>query len=175
MIAVDYPVIHGSVPNREILNQKIAEKRNILKNISEYSQYMLPDEVFVVYSKSFVTYMDEEVMSVVFCESIYTDYWTDCALYCLNIDMENGVVLDNRSIVQIDDAFAVDFRLRSREQNGTIGQLEYMSDQEIAYYLSDAGTGILFYTPMGMEIGLNYEENYVTVTYKDYEKYLQRY
>ncbi len=176
MIAVDYPVIQGDVPNVELLNQKIAEETKYFEDYyAEYSRYMLPDEMFAVYSEGFVTYMDEKVMSVVFCESIYTDYWIDCGLYCLNFDMENGILLDNSSIMQIDDAFAVDFRMRSREQNGTIGELEYLSDQEVTHYLSNEGTSILFYTPLGMEVGLNYGESYVTVTYRDYEKYLQKY
>ena len=32
---------------------------------------------------------------------------------------------------------------------------------------------IVFYTPNGMEIGFNYEEGWVTVTYEEYEKYLK--
>lgn len=176
MIAVDYPVVSGDVPNLELLNEKIAEEIQYFEDYyAEYSKYMLPDEVFVVYAEGYVTYMDEHVMSVVFSESIYTDYWVDCGLYCLNIDMENGILLDNSSIIQIDDAFAIDFRIRSREQNGTIRELEYLSDQEVTQYLSNEGTAILFYTPLGMEVGLNYGESYVTVTYKDYDKYLQKY
>lgn len=176
MIAVDYPVITGDIPNLELLNEKIAEEIQYFEDYyAEYSKYMLPDEAFVVYAEGYVTYMDENVMSVVFSESIYTDYWVDCGLYCLNMDMENGILLDNSSIIKIDDAFAIDFRIRSREQNGTIRELEYLSDQEVAQYLSNEGTSILFYTPLGMEVGLNYGESYVTVTYKDFDKYLKKY
>lgn len=176
MIVVDYPVILGNIPNRDILNQKIAAETEYFEEYyEEYSQYMMPGEVFAVYAEGFVTYMDEEIISIVFRETIYTDYWADCGLYCVNIDAENGMILDNKSMIQADDAFAVDFRTKSREQNGTIAELEYLTDQEIVQYLSGAGTGIVFYTPLGMEIGFNYGENYVTVTYQDYEKYLQRY
>lgn len=176
MIAVDYPVIAGDVPNIEVLNQIIAEEVVYFEEFfAEYSQYMLEDETFAVYSEGSVTYMDEDTMSVVFCENIYTDYWQDCGLFCINIDMENGVVIDNSSIINIDNDFAVDFRIRSGEQNGNIRALDYMTDQEIEYYLSSAGTAIVFYTPLGMEIGLNYGESYVTATYQDYDKYLQKY
>ena len=75
--------------------------------------------------------------------------------------------------IQCDIFYAV--RKRCKQQNGMVEDLEYMSDQEIASYLSEEGTSIMFYTPMGMEIGLNMGEYYVTVTYKDYEKFLQRY
>lgn len=176
MIAVDYPVILGTIPNLDAINDIIDDEAEYFeKYYEEYSKYMMPDESFMVYSEGYVTYMDDEVMSVVFAEMVYTDYWTDYGLYCLNIDVENGVVLDNKSIMKIDDEFAVDFRKRCKQQNGMVEDLEYMSDQEIAYYLSEEGTSIMFYTPMGMEIGLNMGEYYVTVTYKDYEKFLQRY
>ena len=176
MIAVDYPVILGTIPNLDAINDIIDDEAEYFeKYYEEYSKYMMPDESFMVYSEGYVTYMDDEVMSVVFAEMVYTDYWTDYGLYCLNIDVENGVVLDNKSIMKIDDEFAVDFRKRCKQQNGMVEDLEYMSDQEIASYLSEEGTSIMFYTPMGMEIGLNMGEYYVTVTYKDYEKFLQRY
>lgn len=175
-IAVDYPVIEGNVPNLDVINDIIDDETEYFEEYyKEYSKYMMPEENFLVYSEGYVTFMDQEVMSVVFCEMIYTDYWADYGLYCLNIDMENGVVLDNNSIMAIDDEFAVDFRKRCRQQNGTVSDLDSMTDQEIVYYLTSGGTSILFYTPLGMEVGLNMGEYYVTVTYKDYEKFLQRY
>lgn len=176
MIAVDYPVIEGDVPNRDILNEMIANEVVYFEEyFNEYSQYMLDGEIFVVYSEGNVTYMDEEKMSIVFTETIYSDYWQDTDLYCINIDMENGVVLNNSSILEVNKDFAVDFRIRSREQNGSVSALDYMTDQEMIYYLSNNDTSIIFYTPLGMEVGINYGESYVTVTYKDYEEFLQKY
>lgn len=176
LIAIDYPVIEGDVPNIGLLNDMIASEIDYFEEYyKEYSQYMLSEEIFAVYSEGYVTYMDEEVMSVVFNEKIYTDYWADCGLYCVNIDMANGVVLDNSSILDMDDEFAVDFRTRSRAQNGDVSALDYLTDQEVAYYLTNGSTGIIFYTPLGMEIGLNYGEDYVTVTYRDYKDFLLKY
>lgn len=176
VIAVDYPVVKGDIPNLEAINDMIDDETEYFEEYyKEYSKYMMPDERFMVYSEGYVTYMDQEVMSVVFCEMIYTDYWTDYGLYCLNIDVESGMVLDNNSIMEIDDEFAVDFRKRCSQQNGAVSDLDYMTDQEIVYYLTSGGTSILFYTPMGMEVGMNFGEYYVTVTYKDYEKFLQKY
>ena len=173
-IAVDYPVISGDIPNIDAINDIIDDETEYFE--SYYEEYVknISDGRFLVYSEGYVTYMDDNVMSVVFAEMIYTDYWTDYGLYCLNIDVENGIVLDNSSIMEIDNEFAVDFRKRCKKQNGTVEDLEYMSDQEIAYYLSQGGTSIMFYTPMGMEVGLNMGGYYVTVTYKDYEDFLQR-
>lgn len=176
MIAVDYPVIEGNVPNLDAINGIIADETEYFAEYyEEYSRYMMPEERFLAYSEGYVTFMDQEMMSVVFCEMIYTDYWTDYGLYCLNIDIENGIVLDNSSIMEIDDEFVVDFRKRCRQQNGTVSGLDNLTDQEIAYYLTSGGTSILFYTPVGMEVGINFGDYYVTVTYKDYERFLQKY
>lgn len=176
MIAVDYPVIKGDMPNKDVINDEIkSETEYFIEYYEEYSKYMLPDETFGVYSEGYVTYMDEEVMSVVFRETIYTDYGVDCGLFCINIDVENGVILDNNSILKVDEEFVNDFRRRSKAQNGEVNALSYMTDQELASCLSTMGTSILFYTPVGMEVGVNYGEDYLTVTYADYEKFLLKY
>ena len=47
-----------------------------------------------------------------------------------------------------------------------------MSDQEIIGHFNSSDI-IVFYTPQGMEIGFNYDEGWVTVTYKEYEQYLK--
>ena len=124
-----------------------------------------------------MTYMDEEKLSSVFKEDLYlTDenggQIVDYYLYSLNIDMEKGVVLDNRSMIDTDDDFSVDFRQRSDRQNGEISYLTSLSDQEITDYF-ESDDIIVFYTPLGMEIGFNYEYGWVTVTYRDYEQYLK--
>ena len=48
-----------------------------------------------------------------------------------------------------------------------------MSYQEITELLTSDGDLIIFYTPQGMEIGFNYDEGWVTVTYHDYREYLK--
>ena len=87
--------------------------------------------------------------------------------------MQDGVVLDNTDIIAVDDDFSIDFRYRSDEQNGTIDELDWLSDQEITELLTSPGNLIIFYTPQGMEIGFNYEDGWVTVTYRDYEDFLK--
>ncbi|NLL76958.1 MAG: hypothetical protein GX235_06895 [Clostridiales bacterium] len=173
-IEIDYPVIGGDAPNKDILNEIIVDEIVYFQEYFEaYSEYMLTDEIFNVYSEGYVTYMDEGVMSVVFCEQINTDYWQDYGLYCINIDMTNGVVINNSSILRIDDAFVQDFKEKSGAQNGN--DLDKMTDQQIMYYLTDEKTSIIFYTPVGMEVGMNFDEGFLTVTYQDYEPYMQKY
>lgn len=175
-IMVTYPVISGEdVPNRDTLNEAIySEVTEITEYFEEeYAPYMEKNEdsYFSASAVSYVTYMDEDKLSVVFQESIYTDTYYLPYLYCINIDMANGVVLDNQEMLSIDDSFSVEFRTRSDEQNGGIRSLTNMTDQEITGYFNSSDV-IVFYTPMGMEIGFNYENGWVTVTYEEYEQYL---
>ncbi len=172
-IEIDYPVIKGDAPNKDILNGIIADEKVYFEEyIREYSKYMLSNEYFYVYAGGYVTYMDEEIMSVVFSEEIYTDYWQDYQLYCINIDMENGVVIDNGSILRVNDEFLQAFRDKSEVQNG--GALDEMSDQELMYHLTEGST-IIFYTPLGMEVGMNYDDGFLTVTFDDYKPYMEKY
>ena len=134
--------------------------------MDEYNGY------FSALSSGYVTYMDEEKMSIAFAEYIYTDYYNEAFLYSINIDMENGVILENENMLSIDDDFSVEFRKKSDVQNGEIIYLTGMTDQEITDHFNSSNI-IVFYTPKGMEIGFNYEEGWVTVTYEDYDKYLK--
>ena len=175
-IMVTYPVITGeNVPNLAHMNDVIQEEVDLFKDYfeEEYVDYMEDEgSYFAAVSSGFVTYMDEEKLSIVFSEYIYTDYYNSAYLYCINIDMENGVILDNENILSIDDAFSVEFRKQSDIQNDEIVYLTSMTDQEITALFNSPDI-IVFYTPKGMEIGFNYDEGWVTVTYEEYEQYLK--
>lgn len=175
-IQVEYPVIEGeNVPNLDKLNGAIKDEVDFIAEYfeEEYQDYMLDDDdYFMATSTGYVTYMDEEKMSIAFSEYIYSDYYNDVFVYCINIDMENGIILDNESLLNTDDAFSVEFRKRSDNQNGEISYLTAMTDQEITRHFKSSDI-IVFYIPQGMEIGFNYDAGWVTVTYEDYEKYLK--
>ena len=90
---------------------------------------------------------------------------------CVNIDVKNGKVLKNTEMYDVDDAFAKEFRIRSHMQNG-VAEVDNMSEQEILDYLTDEQSLIIFYTPLGIEIGIGFAGedgmgNWVTVTYKE--------
>lgn len=178
-IVVFYPVISnkdGDIPNLDKLNSTIQSEVDFLVEYfeDEYEDYFANDDdsYFQATSTGYVTYMDEEKMSIVFSENVYSDYYNDVFLYSINIDMENGIILDNESMLNVNDDFSVEFREKSDIQNGEIDRLTMMSDQEITDHF-DSTDIIVFYTPQGMEIGFNYDEGWVTVTYKDYEQYLK--
>lgn len=174
-ILVSYPIISGDdVPNLDQLNSAVQSEIDLFTEYfeEEYEEYLTEDDYFSALSTSYVTYMDEEKMSIVFSEYVYSNYYNDVFLYCINIDMENGVILDNENIINADDDFSVEFRTRSDIQNGEITYMSMMSDQEITDYFNSSNI-IVFYTPKGLEIGFNYDEGWVTVTYEDYEQYLK--
>ena len=171
----DYPVISGKdVSNLNRLNDAIQDELDRFVGLyeDEYADMLYDDDYYEAYITTYVTYMDEEKMSIVFDERIYSDYYIDVCLKCMNIDMEHGVIMDNENILSIDDDFSVDFRERSDTQNGEISGLTMMSDQQMTK-LFNSEQIIVFYTPMGMEIGFNYDEGWVTVTYEEYEQYLK--
>ena len=176
IIYIDYPIIDGDhVPNLDKINDVLADEISVFMEYyeDEYSDYMDEDSYFYASATGYVTYMSEDVLSVVFSEYIYSDYYDSVYCYSINIDMQDGVIMDNTDIIAVDDDFSVDFRYRSEEQNGTIDALDWMSDQEITELLTSTANLIIYYTPMGMEIGFNYDEGWVTVTYHDYKDYLK--
>ena len=94
--------------------------------------------------------------------------------YCLNFDMTDGVVLNNTDILNLDLEFAVEFRRREILENGDEWLTDF-TDQEILDLLRDLDHLVIFYTPMGMEVGLNLYEVVLYMTYSDYEKFLNLY
>ncbi|MCM1261909.1 MAG: hypothetical protein NC313_04235 [Butyrivibrio sp.] len=179
-IYVDYPVIVGDdVPNLDKLNARIEREATSFQDYYEdsYSKYMDENEnsYFYVNATGYVTYMSESVLSIAFQEETQSNYFGAVYLYSINIDMNTGVIMENTDIIEVDDDFSVDFRKRSEKQNGVSDSLNSMSDQEITKLLKSADNLIIFYTPQGMEIGVNYGDGYgwITVTYSDYKKYLK--
>ena len=175
------PVILGDdVPNHGTLNESIQREVDEVTELfeKEYESYIKKDEdsSFTAALSCYATYMDEDKLSIVYDERIYcvTEATIDqsARLVCLNVDMKNGVVLDNKEMLVTNDDFSVEFRKRSDEQNGEIDYLTNKTDQQITKYFTSDNI-IVFYTPKGMEIGFNYEEGWVTVTYEEYEKYLK--
>ena len=176
-ISASMPVVVGEdVTNLGTINEEIQKEVSRVSEFfeQEYESHVKENEdaYFEAVFEAYVAYMDEDKLSIVYDERIYTDLGGSVELVSINVDMKNGVVLENEDMLTIDDEFSVDFRTRSDEQNGEIDYLTYMPDQQITSYLNSSSL-IVFYTPKGMEIGFNYEEGWVTVTYEDYEQYLK--
>ncbi|MCM1386701.1 MAG: hypothetical protein NC231_05205 [Bacillus sp. (in: Bacteria)] len=175
IIVIDYPVVVGNrVPNLDRINEVLADEVAVFTEYyeDEYANYMYgEDSYFYATATGYVTYMSEDVLSVVFSETIYSDYYDSIYCYSINIDMRDGIIMDNTDIITVDDDFSVDFRYRSDRQNGNA--VEWASDQEITEFLTSPENLIIYYVPQGMEIGFNYDEGWITVTYHDYEDFLK--
>lgn len=179
MINIEYPQITtGNLPNQESINEALIFEYDYFTSLfnSEYKQYVTEEEdMFLLSSDAYVTYMDEKILSVVFHEEVvirlgYNKY-SGINFYCLNFDLETGTLLENTEILRLNEAFAVDFREREAEENGEEALTSY-TDQEILQMLKDGDYLVLFYTPMGLEVGLNMDQRIVYVTYSDYESFL---
>ncbi len=180
-VIINYFELEGdSIPNIDELNEAL-EKVALYYAVDfpQYASYAEYGESYAVYITSYVTYNDADMISIVLDEYIMVDDRYHVDLYPINIDIKNGVILDNDSLLQIDGDFAEEFRRRNDEQNGSIDYLDALSDEELTLSLQDGDNMIAFYTPLGMEIGLNYEDvgssGWFTVTYKDYDRYLSKF
>lgn len=189
-IYYSYPVVSGDVPNADYINEVLCEEWEKLIEFYEedykeslhdyygadYDEYADGDGIVAQVAGN-VAYMSEDILSVVYQETIYygeyLDYEMKFYLYSLNFDMKNGQLLENTGMLDIDKAFVEEFRDRSSEQNAD-SVLDYYDDEELRDYFDSAYNLILFYCPQGMEIGLNLDEGWVTVTYADYEDFLIR-
>lgn len=180
-VLISYVQIEGeNIPNLEKLNEAI-------KNVSLYYAEDFPKETYFaefgssyqVYITPYITYNDEDIVSIVLDEYIAMDDIFHVDLYAINIDIKNGVILENNSILDIDTAFAEEFRERCEEQNGEVEDVSLMTDEQLKNCLTQKDTAIAYYTPLGMEVGYNYngEEStgWVTVTYKDYKNYIKKF
>ena len=173
---IEYPQIISERKDVDYLNEELYYEYEYFRDfyMENVADTLSEDGIFFFFSDAYVTYMDEDILSVVYSEKIRyldgSDYLNDINFYCVNIDLATGNILTNTDILNLDDDFAVDFREREISENGD-GALTDYTDQEILAMLKDEGTLVLFYTPMGLEVGLNLDGEIVYVTYEDYMDY----
>ena len=174
MAGGNYPKVtcEDEIKEERVNNIIYREIASIFEHL-EYVEQELDEETFFLYEvESYVTYMDEDILSVAYVEYGYLDDETfESYVISVNIDMESGFAMTNSQMLSIDDDFSIDFRERTERQNGTNEMLDYYSDQEITQLLNDEDSLIIFYTPLGMEVGFNFYYGWVTVTYPDYAKF----
>jgi len=181
-IRIAYYQLEGDIPNLDKINEYIKaealyyatmydnEKEGFDAYIKEYNGG------YIVTSDAFVTYNSEELISIVLDESYSFVGNTYLGLRGININLETGTLLDNTSLLCMDEKFAAEFKERSQKQNGTIEVgVDNYSNEKLVELLNDSDHLILFYTPLGMEVGYWYRESvgvgWVTVTYRDYQNY----
>ena len=181
-LSVEYPQIVSGLEEysayiNEILNYEYEYYETLFTE--EFAQlFETEDDMYQCFVDSYVTYMDENILSIVFKEELYMqladDSFSALDFYCVNFDLTTGMIMDNREILHLDENFVVDFRQREIYENGDAA-LTHFSDQEILEMLKDPSQLVIFYTPYGMEVGLNLEDVIVYVMYDDYAQFLNSY
>lgn len=177
LLNIVYPVFYSEENDLTGVNsaaqKELAEIENYLYSVSEW---LSESDEFTFEAKGYVTYMDEEILSIAYVEYGYLNgEFYESYVISSNIDMNSKMALTNSQLLNIDDEFSIDFRKRCEEQNGEIESLYYYSDQDITEMLTSEDSLIIFYTPLGMEVGFNYYYGWVTVTYQDYQKYQRKF
>ncbi len=169
-ITVWYAQVSDDLPNSDTINEYLMDG-------AMYYAYMFEsDDVsdFTLEAESFVTYMDEEMLSVAVSEYIYADGETTYDLYCMNFDLKTGTLLNNTDMIEVSDELVEAFIDQSIYQNGYTYSVSDYSDEEIADFMSNEESLILFYTPVGLEIGYNHPDGWVSATIKDYQRFLKK-
>ena len=159
---IAYVRLDGSIPNLDKLNREIylrtaADFLNYLNGSSVYSQYMYSTITFSV--DSYITYNDGKKMSILLDAVVHTDDYMmnlDSYIYAINIDLENGKIIENDEILKLDVDFAGKFRQQCLDQNGRNYALDPWTDEEILKFLTDKESNIVFFNPVGVEIGMCY-------------------
>ncbi|MDO4291771.1 MAG: hypothetical protein Q4C65_00925 [Eubacteriales bacterium] len=172
-----YPELEGELPNRDSLNGLIAREALFYRDSCQLYLEQGYDSCHVQ-SFGYVTYMDEERLSIVYDERVYLNDRKFPGLFALNIDVRTGTVLKLQDLLVYDRELAECFRSRVAAQNGEELDKELWTDALLSQLLSSE-SGVAFYTPVGLELGFNYNGvngryGWVTATIKDYERFLQR-
>lgn len=169
-ISVWYARVNGDLPNCDKINE-------CLQDSAMYYAYMFESDSvsdLMLEVESFITYMDEEILSVVIDENYYIGGKAMSNLYCMNFDITTGTLLNNTDIIKVSDELVEAFVAQSEYQNGFISSVSDYSNEQIADFMSDEDSLILYYTPVGLEIGYNHESGWVTATFKEYRRFLQK-
>lgn len=185
-IRINYYQLDGDIPNLDEINYKLENTALIyadqyLDNKNQYEEVFEEEGYgYVATVDAYVTYNDEQTVSVVYDEYFENAIRIDRKIYTINIDLETGNILKNTDILDVTDEFVADYRELCIEQNGDVPAMGYFNDDELKEFFVDEGSLILYYTPCGLEAGINYETEddyygWVTATLNDYDKYLMSY
>lgn len=120
----------------------------------------------------YVTYMDEEKVSVVLDHSLYREDGVLPEIKALTFSAETGEGISLEDLTEVDEELVMRLRSQNQTQNGSVEFIEGSSDEELLEALRDPERGFFFYTPVGLEVGINYDteeygSGWVSVTLKD--------
>ena len=110
--------------------------------------------------------MDEEKISIVFKHSLYEKHGTLPRLDALTFQVSTGELIEYSQMTEVDEDLALNFRAQDKIQNDN-DYVQDLTDEELLEALKDPDSVVMFYTPVGLEVGFNYEDGWVTVTLKE--------
>lgn len=174
-MVAQYPLLTGDIPNRDELNDRIRSMGRAGEGTLEYMEELGMDDAFYVYigNQGYVAYMDEDVVSIIVLEVAYLDDGYGSWVWDLNIDVKTGEILEHGDMVNYTDSLPQKVSYQNAVQNSVDMDGLNFSDNEIMELLKGE-EGIAFYTPVGLEVGFHYEDEYgnsgwLTVTLKEEE------
>ncbi|MGN0132620.1 MAG: hypothetical protein ACI4AA_09290 [Lachnospiraceae bacterium] len=182
-IRVNYYQLEGDIPNLDVINEELRYQAGWAGDIyfdladdfeEEFEEY---GPGYVVSVESYVTYNDEETISVV--SDIYYESATSVRklLYGVNVDLTNGEIIKNAKMLDISDEFLEEYKEICEDQNGTVSIFDELDNDGLREFFEDRDDLIIYYTPCGLEVGINYDTDerygWVTATLTDYEKYMR--
>ena len=124
-----------------------------------------------------MTYNDEEKISVV--SDIYYESATSVQklIYGVNVDLTSGEIIKNARVLDISDEFLEEYKDICQAQNGYMNIFDEFDNDDLREFFEDKDDLILYYTPCGLEVGINYETDerygWFSATLTDYDKYLK--
>ena len=156
-----YPVLTG-----EGEEEKFSAMNRIIEDLVCRYKGSYQEYVSGVSSYGYVTFMDEEKISVVVKHSFYEKKTTTPRVEAVTLRIDTGEVISHEEMAEVNEELVWQFRSRNTYQNGTVEFVDELTDEELIEYLNNSEDSVMFYTPVGLEIGFNYDGGWVTVTLK---------
>lgn len=157
-----YPILkdEDEAHRFDAVNAAIREKAESYRDI--YGDYSGGASTY-----GYVTYMDEELISIAFKHELYEEEGRMPRLDAITFHVDAGTQMQYEEMTEIDEELALRFRAQDKTQNGGVEYVQNLTDGELVEILKNPERAVMFYTPVGLEIGFNYETGWVSVTMKD--------
>ena len=161
--------------NEALRNQAISE---LYEYISKKSAGNSSSETFnyTLYTDAVITFNNDEIISVGYSTTSYeNNNIENFYIHGVNVYVKNGKVIDNKAVLNLNDDFSEFFVKRSNIQNSYVDAINNSPFSDTTKVFNDDDALILLFTPLGVEVGINYRYQYsygwVTITINDYDKY----
>ncbi len=161
--------------NEALRNQAISE---LYEYISKKSNSSSSSETFnyTLYTDSVITFNNDEVISVGYSTTSYENNdINNFYIHGINVDVRDGSLIENTDFLNFRGDFSEFFVERSNIQNSHVDAINDSKYSDTAKVFQNDDSLILLFTPLGIEVGINYRYQYsygwVTITMNDFDEY----